>query len=82
MDSGGITTVDIRSNRLAKPTGATANFPLGNDLFQNVTDITEIKLPQAVYDSYSKAQLQTVFGSAFTNYRRPDGTAYDFAAKS
>ena len=82
MQVNGITTVDIRSNRLAKPTGATANFPLGNNLFQSVTSITEIKLPQAVYDSYTKVQLQDIFGSTFTNYRRPDGTAYDFAAKS
>ena len=78
----GITTVDIRSKALAKPSGATANFPLGNNLFQNVTGITEIKLPAEVYDSYTKAQLQAIFGSTFTNYRRPDGTAYDFAAKS
>ena len=76
----GITAVDIRSDRLAKPTGA--NFTLGNDLFQNVTGITEIKLPQTVYDSYTKAELQTIFGSSFTNYRKPDGTPYDFAAKS
>ena len=80
--AGGITAVDIRSDRLRKPRGATANFPLGNDLFQNVTGITEIKLPQAVYDSCTKAELQDIFGSAFTNYRKPDGTAYDFAAKS
>ena len=81
--SQGITTVDIRSRRLAKPAGAAAaDFPLGNNLFQNVTGITEIKLPAGVYDSYTKAQLQAIFGSAFTNYRRPDGTAYDFAAKS
>ena len=76
----GITAVDIRSDRLAKPMGA--NFTLGNDLFQNVTGITEIKLPQTVYDSYTKAELQTIFGSSFTNYRKPDGTPYDFAAKS
>ena len=80
--SSGITTVDIRSDRLAKPAGATANFPLGNNLFENTTGITSITLPQKVYDSYTKAQLQAIFGSAFTNYLRPDGTAYDFAAKS
>ena len=78
----GITAVDIRSNRLAKPSGATANFPLANNLFRNVTGITEIKLPAEVYDSCTKAELQAIFGTAFTNYRRPDGTAYDFAAKS
>ena len=78
----GITALDIRSDRLRKPDGATANFPLGDDFFQNVTGITEIKLPQTVYDSYTKAQLQAIFGSSFTNYRKPDGTAYDFAGKS
>ena len=82
MNITGITAVDIRSDRLAKPAGAVAaDFPLQPNLFQNVTGITEIKLPQAVYDSYNKAQLQDIFGSAFTNYRRPDGTAYDFASK-
>ena len=74
--------MDIRSDRLRKPDGATADFPLGEDLFQNVTGITEIKLPQAVYDSCTKAELQDIFGSTFTNYLKPDGTAYDFATKS
>ena len=78
----GITALDIRSDRLRKPDGATANFPLGINLFQGVTGITEIKLPRTVYVSYTKAQLQAIFGSSFTNYRKPDGTAYDFAAKS
>ena len=82
MVSAGITTVDIRSNRLAKPTAATANFPLGNNHFQHVNGITSIKLPQAVYDSYTKAELQAIFGSTFANYRRPDGTTYDFASKA
>ena len=81
--SQGITAVDIRSKELAKPDGAlAADFPLQPNLFQNVTGITEVKLPAEVYDSYTKAQLQAIFGSTFTNYRRPDGTAYDFAAKS
>ena len=80
--SGGITAVDIRSDRLTKPDGATANFPLGNNLFHGVRVITKITLPQAVYDSYTKAELQAIFGSSFTNYRKPDGTAYDFAGKS
>ena len=79
---GAGTTIDIRSDNLAKPSGATANFPLKNDLFQNFTGITSITLPQTVYDSYTKAQLQAIFDSTFTNYRRPDGTAYNFAAKS
>ena len=79
----GITAVDIRSKQLAKPDGAVAaDFPLQPNLFQNVTGITSITLPAEVYDSYTKAQLQDIFGSTFTNYRRPDGRAYDFAAKS
>ena len=63
MLSSGITTVDIRSDRLAKPATSTANFPLGNDLFQNVTSITEIKLPAGVYDSYTAAERTNIFGS-------------------
>ena len=59
----GITAVDIRSDRLAKPTGATANFPLGNSLFQGVSGITEIKLPQTVYDSYTAAERTAIFGA-------------------
>ena len=77
----GITTVDIRSDQLRKPDGAAAGFPLGNYLFQRVTGITQIKLPPGVYDSYTKAQLQAIFGSSFTNYRKPDGTPYDFTSK-
>ena len=65
--SSGITTVDIRSDRLAKPAGATANFPLGNNLFQNVTGITEIKLPQTVYDSYTAAERTAIFGTITLN---------------
>ena len=81
-NSQGITAVDIRSKRLVKPDGAVAaDFPLQPNLFRNVTGITEIKLPAEVYDSYTKAQLQAIFGGTFANYRRPDGTAYDFASK-
>ena len=63
MRVNGITAVDIRSNRLAKPAGATANFPLGNDLFQNVTGITEITLPAEVYDSYDATERSAIFGA-------------------
>ena len=80
--AGGITDFEILSDALAKPAGAASPFPLGNNLFQNVTGIAKVTLPQAVYDSYTKADLQAIFGSTFTNYRKPDGTAYDFAAKS
>ena len=59
----GITAVDIRSDRLAKPAGATANFPLGNNLFQSVTGITEIKLPAEVYDSYNATERSNIFGT-------------------
>ena len=61
--SSGITAVDIRSDQLRKPDGATANFPLGNNLFQGVTGITEIKLPAEVYDSYTAAERSAIFGS-------------------
>ena len=78
----GITAVDIRSKKLAKPAGASAPFPLGRFFFhRTITGITEIKLPQVVYDSYTKAELQAIFGTNPTNYRKPDGTAYDFASK-
>ena len=59
----GITAVDIRSNQLAKPSGAAANFPLENNLFRNVTGITEIKLPAGVYDSYTSAERSAIFGT-------------------
>ena len=59
----GITAVDIRSDRLRKPDGATADFPLGNSLFQGVSGITEIKLPAGVYDSYLPAERSAIFGT-------------------
>ena len=62
--SQGITAVDIRSKELAKPDGAVAaDFPLQRNLFQNVTGITEIKLPQTVYNSYRPAERSAIFGS-------------------
>ena len=82
MFASGITVLDIRSDRLAKPTGATMDFPLGNNLFRFAVGITRITLPPTVYDNYTKAELQAVFGITFTNYFKPDGTAYDFATKS
>ena len=63
----GITAVDIRSDRLRNPDGATANFPLGDNLFQGVSGITEIKLPQTVYDSYIAAERSAIFGSITLN---------------
>ena len=67
-DIQGITAVDIRSKELAKPDGAlAADFPLRPNLFQNVTGITEIKLPQTVYNSYRPAERTAIFGSITLN---------------
>ena len=91
-----VTVVEILSDALANPSPGSpcpSPCPLGNNLFQGVsigsftggsftTGIRVIRLPQAVYDSYTKAQLQAIFGSGFTNYRKPDGTAYNFTGKS
>ena len=75
-------TIDIRSGKLAKPgPDAAPPFPLRDTLIQDASGIAGIILPQRVYDSYTKANLQAIFGSAFTSYRKPDGTAYDFASK-
>ena len=63
----GITVVDIRSDRLAKPDGATGSFPLSTNLFRLATGITEIKLPQAVYDSCTPAERTAIFGSITLN---------------
>ena len=60
----GITTVDIRSKRLAKPAGAVAaDFPLQPNLFQNVTGITSITLLAEVYDSYTSTERSAIFGA-------------------
>ena len=67
----GIRVVEIRSNALAKPPGASAPFPLGNDLFKNVTRITEIILPQAVHGSYTAAERTTIFGSGNISKLKP-----------
>ena len=66
--SQGITAVDIRSKELAKPAGAVAaDFPLQPNLFQNVSGITEIKLPAEVYDSYTSTERSAIFGSITLN---------------
>ena len=81
----GIRALDIRSELLAKPPGAVSNFPLRNDLLgsggRRSPAITSITLPPKVYNSYTRAELQAIFGSSFSNYRKPDGTAYNFASK-
>ena len=81
----GIKALDIRSELLAKPPGAVSNFPLRNDLLGSGSlrspAITSITLPQKVYNSYTRAELQDIFGSSLSDYRKPDGTVYDFASK-
>ena len=81
----GIRALDIRSELLAKPPGAASNFPLKNDLLGSGSlrspAITSITLPPKVYNSYTRAELQDIFGSSFSSYRKPDGTAYNFASK-
>ena len=83
----GIKALDIRSELLAKPPGAVSNFPLRKDLLGGGSGsprspaITSITLPQKVYNSYTRAELQDIFGSSFSGYRKPDGTAYNFASK-
>ena len=65
--NSGITTVEIRSNVLRKPSAsATPPFPLGNALFLNVSSISEIRLPRAVYTSYSAPQRLTIFRRILT----------------
>ena len=66
----GITEVEILSEKLAK-TGS-GPFPLGNNLFQNASSgITEIRLPQAVFDSYTATELSAIFGTALTPLLKP-----------
>ena len=81
----GIRALDIRSELLAKPPGAVSNFPLRNDLLGSGSlrspAITSITLPPKVYNSYTRAELQDIFGSSFSSYLKPDGTAYNFASK-
>ena len=81
----GIRALDIRSELLAKPPGAVSNFPLRNDLLgsgsRRSPAITSITLPPKVYNSYDRADLQDIFGSSFSSYLRPNGTAYNFASK-
>ena len=64
--------VTIRSAKLAK---VGANSPLGNDLFgssassaveRRASTITTIKLPAAVYTTYTRAELTAIFGSEIT----------------
>ena len=61
--AAGFTTVEILSDALRKPSpSAVAPFPLGDNLFQNRTGITEIILPRAVHDSYTAAERTAIFG--------------------
>ena len=52
---------------------------LGNQLFvlrPADTVFTTVKLPKSVYDSYTKAQLESRFGQV-TAYQNPDGDAHE-----
>ena len=61
---GGITTLDIRSTQLAKPTGAAPSaYPLQRTLIQDAVGITAVKLPADVYDSYTPDERTAIFGS-------------------
>ena len=71
--------VTIRSAKLAK---VGTNSPLGNDLFGGVgttprlSTITTIKLPLAVYNSYSSAERTAIFGSEVTAYQDLEGNPH------
>ena len=73
--------VTIRSVKLEK---VGANSPLGNNLFGNagsgadprLSTITTIKLPAAVYTSYSSAERTAIFGSEVTAYQDLAGNAH------
>ena len=66
-------TLTIASLHLAKPN-------LGNNLFVPIWltrgNFTTIKLHQAVYDSYTKADLQAIFGTGTITYQKLDGTPH------
>ena len=72
----GRATLTIRSLHLEK-TASTP--PIGARLFVGdsgyTPPFTTIKLPQKVYDSYTKAELEGRF-SVVTNYQKLDGTAH------
>ena len=59
----GITAVEILSDDLAKSAGASRPFPLGDNLFQGVTGITEIRLPRG-------GARQLHCGGAHCNFRQ------------
>ena len=73
--------VTIRSAKLEK---VGANSPLGNNLFGSGTTgseprsstITTIKLPAAVYTSYSSAERTAIFGSEVTAYQDLEGNPH------
>ena len=77
--AAGINDVTIRSTNLTKDA---ADPRLGTNLFGRTSDttrestITTIKLPFAVYDSYLRSELDTIFGSEITSYQNPDGSPH------
>ena len=73
--------VTIRSAKLAK---VDSNSPLSNNLFGSSgsgtetrrSTITTIKLPLAVYNSYSSAERRLIFGSEVTAYQDLEGNPH------
>ena len=71
--------VAIRSAKLAK---VGTNSPLGSNLFggsgsePRANTITTIKLPLAVYNSYSSAERTAIFGSEITAYQDLEGNPH------
>ena len=74
----GINGVTIRSTNLTKDAAAP---PLGNNLFgggagTRLSTITTIKLPLAVYTSYTRAERTAIFGSEVTAYQDLEGNPH------
>ena len=74
----GINGVTIRSTNLTKDA---ADPPLGNNLFgggagTRLSTITTIKLPLAVYNSYTRAERTAIFGSEVTAYQDLEGNPH------
>ena len=77
LSTGGVPpitgTLTISSLHLTKPN-------LGDNLFTpdwlTANNFTTIKLHQAVYDSYEKAELQAIFGPGTITYQKLDGTPH------
>ena len=65
-------TLTIASPHLTKPNLGEHLFRLGSDR----SNFTTIQLHQAVYDSYTKAELSAIFGIGTIAYQKLDGTPH------